>query len=255
MKIALIQTDILPDIRINLDQAEYFCACAADEGAELLVLPELFSTGFPPDKAAELAPEWGPKTRDLLQKISSIKKVFIIAGCSDPLPDGRFLNSALVYNDQGKINSAYHKINLFKPGDEHLYVEAGENPVVFHVRDIPASVFICYDLRFPELYRQVAKRVKIIFQIANWPDKRVSHWKLLLQARAVENQCWIAGVNRVGKDNLGLSYSGDSMIVDPFGEIHCHMKAKKGFEIIDTDISVTDKIRRKLPFLIDSISE
>jgi len=255
MKIALIQTDITPDIRSNLKKAEYYCSRAADQGANVLVLPELFSTGFPPDKAAELAHEWGPKTRDLLYKISSVKKVFIIAGCGDPLPDGRLLNSALVYNDQGDVEKEYYKINLFKPGGEHLYVKAGEMPVVFHIHDIPASVFICYDLRFPEIYRQIAKNVKIIFQIANWPDNRIAHWKLLLQARAVENQCWVAGVNRVGKDSLGLSYPGDSMIVDPFGEIQCKMDTCEGFEIVEIDLSVTDRIRKKLPFLIDYVSD
>lgn len=255
MKIALIQTDILPDIRTNLDQAEYFCFCAADQGADVLVLPELFSTGFPPDKAAELAPEWGPRTRDLLRKIASEKKIFIIAGCGDPLPDRRFLNSALVYNDLGNIERVYHKINLFKPGDEHLYVKAGEMPVVFYVHDVPASVFICYDLRFPELYRQVAKGVKIIFQIANWPDKRIAHWKLLLQARAVENQCWVIGVNRVGTDSSGLTYSGDSMVIDPFGEIVCHMNGNEGFIIAEINPNTTDQIRKKLPFLIDNSSE
>ncbi len=255
MKIALIQTDIIPDIRHNLEKAEFFCSSAADQGAEVLVLPELFSTGFPPDKAAELAPEWGPLTRDLLNNISSRKKVHIIAGCGDPLQDGRFFNSALVYDDLGNVKSVYHKINLFKPGNEHVYVKAGDKPAVFQIRNIPASVFICYDLRFPEIYRQIAKRVKIIFQIANWPDKRVAHWKLLLQARAVENQCWVIGVNRVGLDSSGLSYSGDSMIVDPFGDIRCHLSAEAGYHITEIHPSETDTIREKLPFLIDIDSE
>ena len=255
MKIALIQTDILPDIRLNLEQAEYFCSSAADLGADVLVLPELFSTGFPPDKAAELAPEWGPRTRDLLREIAAEKNVFIIAGCGDSLPDGRFLNSALVYDDQGQIISLYHKINLFKPGGEHSYVKSGVMPVVFHIHDIPASVFICYDLRFPELYRQVAKGVKIIIQIANWPDKRIAHWKLLLQARAVENQCWVIGVNRVGTDSSGLTYSGDSMVINPFGEIMCHMDGNEGFKITEINPNTTDQIRKKLPFLIDNSSE
>lgn len=249
MKIALVQIPIGENIRRNLNLAEDLCSDAAEDGAEVVVFPELFSTGFPPDRAAAAAPVWGPETRRVLEKMALKYHITIIAGCGDPFKTGKFFNSALVFSDAGHCITTYHKMHLFSYGHEDRYVIPGTEPVIFSVEGYSAGVFICYDLRFPEDFRKIAPHVSMIFVIANWPEERREHWMCLLKARAIENQCWIIGVNRTGTDSSGLKYSGDSMVVDPLGKVLYHMNAEECVKIVTVDPEESLSVRKVYPFL------
>jgi predicted amidohydrolase len=112
-------------------------------------------------------------------------------------------------------------------------------------------VFICYDLRFPEIFRQIAEEVEVIFVIANWPHTREMHWQNLLIARAIENQCFIVGVNRIGNDGVGLKYNGSSMVINPSGEVLLQTDKITEYDTCDIDISMVSKTRKDFPFLED----
>ena len=135
------------------------------------------------------------------------------------MADGRGRNEAVVFNPEGKLICRYAKIHPFSFGGESKHYAPGTEIVSFQWHDFVAAPFICYDLRFPEVFRIATRRgAHLIAVIANWPAKRVSHWVALLQALAIENQAYVVGVNRVGNDPK-LGYPGRSLIVDPQGEI------------------------------------
>ncbi len=249
LKLGLIQPDITDNVQKNLDNVASLCAQAAEEGADVLILPELFSTGFPPDRAAILAQEWGSKTQQFLAETAIQYGATVIAGCGDPDEKSKILNNARVYAPGGDCKAVYHKIHLFSYGREDKYVIPGETPVLFKIKAYSASVFICYDLRFPGIFRAVAPEVSIIFVIANWPQKRRDHWCCLLKARAIENQCWVIGVNRIGTDSTGLHYCGDSMVVDPMGKVIKHMPENKSVQVVSIDPDKTVFVRKNYPFL------
>lgn len=249
MKIALVQIPIGENIRRNLNLAEDLCSDAAEDGAEVVVFPELFSTGFPPDRAAAAAPVWGPETRKTLAELAVKHGVTIMAGCGDEADGGKMYNTGRVYTPDGRCASEYRKIHLFTFGHEEKYVIPGTEPVLFHLQGYPASLFICYDLRFPQEFRQVAPHVSLIGVLANWPEERREHWMCLLKARAIENQCWVIGVNRTGTDSSGLNYSGDSMVVDPLGKVLYHMNAEECVKIVTVDPEVSLSVRKAYPFL------
>jgi predicted amidohydrolase len=251
MKIALVQISIGDDIRENLNRAEDLCSTAAEDGAEVVVLPELFSTGFPPDRAVAAAPVWGPETRKCLAELAVKHGISLVAGCGDETDGGKMYNTGRVYTPDGKCVSEYRKIHLFTFGHEEKYVIPGSEPVLFHLLGYPASLFVCYDLRFPLEFRQVAPHVTLIIVLANWPEERREHWMCLLKARAIENQCWIIGVNRIGKDSSGLRYSGDSMVVDPLGNVIEHMDDQEGVKLVDIDPEKCFIVRKLYPFLSD----
>src|SRR5207248_5294148 len=134
--------------------------------------------------------------------------------------DGRARNKALVFSPAGELLASYAKMQPFVPGGEAEHYAAGEKIVAFRWADFVISPFICYDLRFPEIFREAvaAHRPELFVVIANFPEKRIGHWVPLLQARAIENQAYVVGVNRIGKDPH-YTYSGRSLIIDPHGEI------------------------------------
>jgi len=132
--------------------------------------------------------------------------------------DGRARNKALIFSPAGELIAFYAKMRPFTPGGESDHYVAGERPVAFGWNDCMVSPFICYDLRFPELFREAAAahQPELFVVIANFPEKRIGHWVPLLQARAIENQAYVVGVNRVGSDPYS-TYGGSSLIIDPTG--------------------------------------
>jgi predicted amidohydrolase len=179
-------------------------------------------------------------------------KINLIAGFSAKSPDNeKAENIAVVYDRKGELIARYTKLHPFSFAKEDQYYIAGNNTVLFNIDGMPASVFICYDLRFPEVFRSVAKEVQAIFVIANWPAARKEHWETLLKARAIENQCFVIGVNRTGKDGNGLCYSGDSCIFDPSGNKICSGGENDEFLIGEFNPHDVIETRSKFPFLED----
>lgn len=183
-------------------------------GADLLVLPEMCATGFTMDADEFAEPPDGPSVQTL-SRLAAEFGLWIIAGLS-MRRDGRYLNSALAFAPDGSVVATYDKQRLFGFAGETSIYSAGSGPSVIDVGGMSIGLFVCFDLRFPELFRQVAPEVDACVIIANWPSVRQQHWEVLTQARAIENQCYVVGVNRVGQGD-GLVYTGGSVILDPWG--------------------------------------
>jgi predicted amidohydrolase len=175
-----------------------------------------------------------------------------MAGAAMRGRDGRARNKALVFSPTGELIAFYAKMRPFTPGREAEHYVAGERPTVFGWNDCVVSPFICYDLRFPEIFREAAAahRPELFVVIANFPEKRIGHWAPLLQARAIENQAYVVGVNRIGSDPY-YAYSGRSLIIDPHGQILADAGAREGCIAAQLDLAALRKYREGLPFLDD----
>ena len=219
LKITLIQTEpVWEDIN---DSLALFDEKINDisEKTELIILPEMFTTGFSMN-ASSLAQDINGSSIKWLQKNSRQTNADIV-GSIIFKSNGLYLNRLLWAKPDGRLFT-YDKKHLFRfAGEEKVYSEGIEN-ITVELNDWKIRPFICYDLRFPAWTRNIKNQYDIAIFIANWPEKRSMHWKSLLQARAIENQCYVIGVNRVGVDGNGLFYSGDSSIIDPLGKIIFH---------------------------------
>ena len=215
----------------------------------VFVLPELTLTSFTM-KSDAFAEDLKGESFDFFSRIAAENNIHILAGLIEK-EDGSNYNSLIHIDSTGQIKAKYHKIHPFSFGTENKHYTRGENPVFTDIYGWKTGLSICYDLRFPELYRNYGKeRTDLIIVIANWPDTRIEHWKLLLRARAIENQCYVAGVNRVGNDPR-LNYNGFSGIIDPLGNEIVSVPDIE--QIITADISkdLVTETRNKFPFLDD----
>lgn len=189
---------------------------AANAGCDWIIFPEMTLTGFTmqPEHFAE-AP--GGETAKFFCELSQTFKIGIIYGYIAGLAD-RYYNR-LVYVQNGCISGEYTKLHPFSFGEEALHYSKGTCPLSLRTASgVCISGFICYDLRFPEIFQAVSKQAEIIVVIASWPAERIAHWHTLLQARAIENQCFILGVNRIGAGG-GISYTASSAAYSPLGEL------------------------------------
>ncbi|MGF1572166.1 MAG: nitrilase-related carbon-nitrogen hydrolase [Sumerlaeia bacterium] len=217
---------------------------------ELIVLPEMFNSGFSM-AASQIAESITGPTLKFLQAYAQDCSAQILAGLALKRGEQRITNSAVFIDAYGKLLSVYDKIHPFTYAGESAHYAAGENSCIVNIHGISCAVFICYDLRFPELFRAVAKQVEVIFVIANWPEARVEHWFTLLKARAIENQCYVVGLNRTGTDGNGLHYQNSTAVFDSLGksvEITWHSHEIGTVEI---DAATVQKTRTDLPFLQD----
>lgn len=241
---------------------------------ELVVLPEMFSTGFSmrPEALAETM-EGG--TVQWMKRVAAARRV-ILTGSLIIEDEGEYYNRLIWMLPNGQAGY-YNKRHLFGYAGEHQHYAAGNRRFIASVKGWKINLQVCYDLRFPVWARQqntptvtvdkdefgepefipsppIEPEYDVLVYVANWPEKRSHAWKTLLQARAIENQCYVIGVNRVGEDGNGIYHSGDSMIVDPLGEV-IHTKAHEEFGYTATlERSKLDDIRTRLPFLKDGDS-
>ncbi|MFC1978437.1 nitrilase-related carbon-nitrogen hydrolase [Chloroflexota bacterium] len=234
----------------NYKKTESLIQDASSKQCEVAVLPEMFNTGYSME-IEEIGEELLGKTSEFLRRVAAKYNTAIIAGYPVLGADGKGRNAAIAVDEKGNIIGTYFKMYSFSYADEHLHYKSGKAPVVFNIRGAKASVFICYELRFPEVFRVVAKRVDCIFVIANWPSTRIDHWNALLAARAIENQCYVVGVNRTGIDANGLNYPGNSHVFSPSGQDICTGNSRDELVIADIDLSHVAKVRGEFPFLSD----
>ena len=216
MKVAAIQHDIAwADRQANFAHLRNLVAEAALNGARLVVLTEMFSTGFVVDREDIGEPIDGPSS-SFLRAMAKEHDIWIAGSCPEVGPgDPRPFNSLVLAGPDGSVHR-YSKIHPFTYGGEHKHFRAGTDLVTVEVDDLQVSMFVCYDLRFADEFWQLAPTTDLYLVPANWPTSRREHWMSLLRARAIENQAWVVGVNRVGSGG-GLDYSGDSRIIDPLG--------------------------------------
>jgi predicted amidohydrolase len=254
MNVVALQIDIdWENKEANFRRVRRLLEKAAAPKESLVVLPEMFATGFSMNAQA-LAEPYGGETEQFLANTARAFGIHLLAGAAMRGRDGKARNKALVFSPAGELAAFYAKMRPFTPGGEAAHYMAGKQPATFHLGDATASPFVCYDLRFPELFRTaaVAHRPELFAVIANWPEKRIAHWLRLLQARAIENQAYVVGVNRVGRDPY-YAYTGRSVIIDFNGEIIADAGEREGVIQATLDLSVLRKYREGLPFLDDAV--
>lgn len=252
MKIFGLQLDIAwEDKPENFARARRLLAETAPPPDSLVALPEMFATGFSMNAAA-LAEPAGGMTEEWLAGMAREFQVHLLAGVAARGPDGRARNHALVFSPEGRLAASYAKMRPFTPGGERDHYVAGDRVRVFPWGECAVAPLVCYDLRFPELFRQAAAawRPELFVVIASWPEKRILHWVRLLQARAIENQAFVLGVNRVGTDPH-YSYNGRTLIVDFNGEIIADARDYVTSISATLDLASLRQYRQGLPFLAD----
>ena len=253
MKVGLIQMDILlGDVTANQTRALTMMAQAVEQKAELLVLPELWSTGYRLDRIHKLAePAAGP-TLQLLKDFARKNRVEIITGSIAELREEKVYNSAFVLNSLGDTIASYSKLHLIGLMQEDAYITPGDRQCLFDLGFGTAGLIICYDLRFTELPRALALQgCQTLFVPAEWPSIRGRHWVILNTARAIENQMFVIAVNRVGRDDNNTFY-GHSLIIDPWGDILAEgSETDEEVIIVDVDFASVAEIRRRMPVFKD----
>ncbi|MBS1236904.1 MAG: Nitrilase/cyanide hydratase and apolipoprotein N-acyltransferase [Deltaproteobacteria bacterium] len=250
MKVAAVQMDIAWHNReANHAKARHFAKQAKAAGADLLVLPEMFSTGFSMDVSVTAETLDGP-TPTLFRSIAGAMNMAVVGGFVLKGRSARPQNVSLAVGPGGKDLALYAKIHLIGILGEDGSYDPGGQPVPFGLSGTHAAAFVCYDLRFPELFRAVAAECGLIMVIASWPTTRQAHWDVLLRARAIENQCFVVGVNRVGEGG-GLVFTGGSAIVDPLGQVLAHGGDRETLVMADLDLAKVKEVRFTLPFLKD----
>ncbi len=250
MRIAAIQHDTRWDDRAaNFEHLAPMVAGAADLGARLVLLTEMFSTGF--SVGGQIAePEDGPSAQFLRDQARE-HGLWIGGSCPEVPPgdDPRPYNSFVLAAPDGTLHR-YRKIHPFTFAGEHEHFRAGDQLVTVDVEGLRVSLFVCYDLRFADEFWQLAADTDVYLVPANWPESRRLHWQALLQARAIENPAYVVGCNRVGSGG-GLDYTGDSRIVDPLGELLATAARTETILTADVTAEHVASVRDKFRFLPD----
>lgn len=264
MKVALVQFDV--DLGRDPAASRELAAAkvheAAEDGAELVVLPELWLHGaFDPEPWQGTAEPLHGETAQLLQQAAQDCGVVLHGGSIvERTPDGRLYNTSLVFDPEGEMLAGYRKIHRFGfDKGEAAVMSRGEHVSTFPLRDIDDSVLTqvglatCYDLRFPELYRKLLDSgVQTVVQVAAWPARRREHWRTLCRARAIENQMYVIACAAAGTQ-AELEMSGHSVVVDPWGEVVA--EAGDGPEILyaEVDPALVPETRERFPVLRDRV--
>ena len=233
----------------SLSRAAVCVQRSAAIGARLVVLPEMCTTGFTMEPEEWAEPLDGQSARTL-GALAAKHDVWILAGIA--VREGtENRNVAAVFDPAGTLHATYAKQRLFAYGNEDEHYDAGTSPLVVDIDGVRVAPLICYDLRFPELFRQVAAQADCFVVIANWPAARRAHWDALLPARAIENQAYVVGVNRTG-DADGIAYDGGSAAFDPWGAVITQRVAIGSPSVADISTQRVESIRTKFPFLSDA---
>ena len=249
LKVTLIQSELVwEDIASNLTGFDNQIN-AIEEDTHLIVLPEMFSTGFTMNAAVLAQDMKGSAVKWIIEK--SAEKTVDILGSIIADDGGKFFNRLVWAKPDGEIFT-YDKKHLFRMAGEEKIYSAGTKKITVELNGWRIRPFICYDLRFPAWTRNMKNQYDAAIFIANWPERRSAHWKALLQARAIENQCYVIGVNRVGTDGNGLTYSGDSSIIDPWGNIIYQKSNQTCIHTAELSYDVLKTSREDFPVWMDA---
>jgi len=256
LSITTIQTDLHWEDKIaNLRMLEEKIKSIQDK-THIVILPEMFSTGFSMN-AISLAEKMQGDTVEWMKRISREKNI-ILTGSLIIEDEGNYFNRLIWMQPDGKYGH-YDKRHLFGFAGEDKYYTSGNKRLICSANGWKINLQICYDLRFPVWARQqhigdnsFEAEYDLLIYVANWPERRSHAWKSLLMARAIENQCYVAGVNRVGNDASNIHHCGDSMVVDPMGELLYHKNNEADIHTISLKKETLTEIRSKLPFLKDA---
>jgi omega-amidase len=251
MHVALVQLDLAwEDKRTNHAKVRALLGKARVPKGSLVVLPEMFSTGFSMNAEA-IAEGEDRLTERFLASAAKEFGVAVLGGVVNLGPDGRGRNQALAIGPDGAVLARYAKIHPFSYGEETKHYSAGTEIVLFDFDGFKVAPFVCYDLRFPEIFRAAVKKgAQLYTVIANWPEAREAHWLALLKARAIENQAYVVGVNRCGRDPK-LAYSGRSQVIGPKGDVLADAGTAEGVTLAEIDLAPLFEWRRAFPALVD----
>ncbi len=259
-KIGAVQMTSGSDKKKNLAKAESLLTAGIDQGATLLALPENFSfMGSEAEKLLAAEEESGGEAIDFLKNLAIREGVWILAG-SIPIKasPGKVFNSSLLIGSDDAIAARYDKIHLFDvnvpDGESHCEsktVEPGRSPVIAETPFGKLGLTICYDLRFPELYRRLAKEgATILFVPAAFTvETGKAHWEVLLRARAIENQVYVVAPAQAGRHSKTRQTFGHSMIIDPWGKVIARLEDEEGVITAEVDLSLVEKVRSGVPVL------
>lgn len=253
LSITGIQTFLNWELKdLNLQMLEQKIKTVAGK-TEIVVLPEMFNTGFSMRPEA-LAETMQGNTIEWMKRVSAENRV-IITGSLIIEENGQYFNRLVWMLPNGQVGH-YDKRHLFAYADEHKQFTAGSKRLITSVKGWKILLLVCYDLRFPVWSRQTRlekpePEYDVIIYVANWPERRNHAWKTLLQARAIENQCYVIGVNRVGSDGNEIYHSGDSMVVNPMGEVLYTKEQEEDIFTISLEKEKLHEIRTRLPFWKD----
>ena len=248
MKIAAVQHDIVwEDREANVARLAPQVARAVGAGAELVLLTETFSTGFSMTPGIG-EPEGGPSSQFLAAQAAE-HGVWVAGTCPEVAEGEELPHNCFVLAGPDGTAHRYRKLHPF--ADERHRFRSGEGPVTVQVGDLRVTPFICYDLRFADVFWQAGPDTDVFLVPANWPSARRHHWTTLLQARAIENQAYVVGCNRVGVAADGTEHAGDSRVVSPMGELLATASGVETIVLADVDPAEVKATRDRLPFLAD----
>jgi len=269
MKIAAVQMVSTPRVATNLETARRLVARAAGEGAQLVVLPEYFcfmGAGDRDKLAIAEAPGTGPIQR-MLAETAREHRVWLIGGtlpltlddggAKDGVAVDRVMNADLVFSPRGELAARYDKMHLFaydngsERYDEGRTLRAGSTPVAFDADGVRVGLSVCYDLRFPELYRALMRPPCDVLSVpsAFTYTTGTAHWEVLLRARAIENQCYVVAAAQGGTHEHGRRTFGHSLVIDPWGEVVACLDEGEGVVVAELQRERIDSVRRQLPAL------
>ena len=248
MRIAAVQHDIVwEDREANFDRLAPQVARAVGAGAELVLLTETFSTGFSMTEGIG-EPEGGPSSQFLAAQAAE-HGVWVAATCPEISPGEQLPHNSFVLAGPDGSAHRYRKLHPF--ADERHRFLSGDGPVTVQVGELRVTPFICYDLRFADVFWAAAQETDVYLVPANWPAARRHHWQTLLQARAIENQAYVVGCNRVGTAGDGTAHAGDTRVVDPMGELLATASGAETIVLADVHAAEVAATRERFRFLAD----
>lgn len=255
--ITLIQMDCeLGKPKENFAHAAVLIAEARRRGSDLVVLPELWSTGYDLENAGKHAAVLAGRARGTkwfgrLAGLAKANHLWLTGSLLEVQADGRFYNCMPIYSPDGALRAAYRKVHLFRLMEEDVYLAPGQDTTLLDLPWGRTGLAICYDLRFPELFRRYALNgAQLMLIPAEWPSARKEHWTTLLRARAIENQCFVAACNRVGVSK-DTEFCGRSAIIDPWGETLVEGGEDEELLTTTVDISQCTAARNSIPVFDD----
>lgn len=252
MHIAAVQFDIRwEDRAANHARVRHLLSQSDLPRNSLVILPEMFDTGFSINTAVT-DPGAVSASEIFCREMAREHQVAVLAGLAARTPEGRLANEAVAFSPDGAELVRYRKRQPFALAGEHLHYPAGNVSATFEWQGVRIAPLICYDLRFPELFRPTAVAgAELFIVIANWPVARIGHWVCLLQARAIENQAYVLGVNRTGVDP-GFQYDGRTSLFDPHGKQIVQAGPEEGVIVSEIDPQKVRSWREKFPALRDA---
>ncbi|WP_188207701.1 carbon-nitrogen family hydrolase [Alkalibacillus aidingensis] len=251
MKLALLQMDIAyGDAKKNQDEiSKYFSNLS--HHVNTVVLPEMWNVGYDLRRLDEIGDFEGRVTQEFLSNLANKYTVNIVGGSIAKIDERGYSNTMYVIDHSGNLITEYGKAHLFLLMDEKKYLVEGNSRGGFELDSVPSAGVICYDIRFPEWIRtHVLEGAQVIYVVAQWPKPRIDHWRTLLIARAIENQCFVVACNRVGKDPNN-EFGGHSMVINPWGEVLCEASSDEKILTATIDLTQVEQARKHIPIFED----